>query len=247
MKKYFWIILCVGFFSSVFGQGISISWTGVETQINSWETKKIITQDLGSDNIYDLQKTQARFCNDHKATKDLNLFARPWQRKEICVVFINQSSTPKNIIFWFSEGVKISDWAPSCQADSTYKNIFSKYIKNSTITWVIIPASGTSVQKFTYVVPKNATGNMFGCFGYQMNQKETIKEGNMFLIVPRKVGYISIVVTWSVYQFWRRDDTKEIYTTNKTGILKTLVVIISLTLIRTLFGGKKKTKIHKKK
>ncbi|MEI8008526.1 MAG: hypothetical protein WCI00_03775 [bacterium] len=66
-------------------------------------------------------------------------------------------------------------------------NDFSKHIIHNTLTGITISASGTVIEKFTYLAPRSASGNIFGCFGYQINQPETIKEGNMFLIVPRKV------------------------------------------------------------
>ena len=247
MKKYFLIVLCILFFGISFGQDSNISWNVTDNMVTPGETKKI-TQDLGSDNMTDLQKIQSRFCNDEKITKDLKLFVRPWQRKEICIAFANQSDKPISLLFWFSEGTFTKEWGPVCKSDIEQNN-FSKHIKNSTITWITIAASGTNIQKFTYVASKNASWNIFGCFGYQIAQQEKIKEGNMFLIVPRKVGYISINIIWSVYRFWRRDDIKDVYTLHKSSILKGIVAILALWIIVSIFqtAKKKEKKHHKKK
>jgi hypothetical protein len=173
---------------------------------------------------------------------------RPGQRKEICVAFANQWDKPINVVFWFSEGTNTKEWGPVCQGDMSKGNNFSKYILHNEITWATIPATGILIQRFVYVAPKNASWNIFGCFGYQMGKQEKIKEGNMFLIVPRKVGYISINITGSVYQFWRRDGIKDVYTLNKTSILKAIAAILGLWIIVTIIQiSSKKEKHHKKK
>lgn len=247
MKKYILTLVFVGFFGMSFAQETNISWNVIENTVTPGETK-IITQDLGSENMIYLEKIQSKFCNDEKLTKDLKLSMRPGQRKEICVAFANTSDEPINIVFWFSEGTFTKEWGPVCQGDMSTSNSFSKYILHNETTWARIPATGTMMQKFTYMAPKNASWNLFGCFGYQIGKQEKIKEGNMFLIVPRKVGYISINITWSVYNFWRRDDIKDIYTLNSSSILKTIIAILGLWIIITIIQiSTKKEKPHKKK
>lgn len=235
MKKYIWTILLVGCIGVSFAQN---TWTKPDNFVQPGE-KKVVTQDLGSENMSDLQAIQSRFCNDDVVTKDLNVSLRPWQRKDICVVFSNQSSEPKDITFWFSEGV-LKDWAPICQSDMTTGNTFAKYIVNDTTTGITLPVSGSIVQKFTFVAPKNASWNVFWCFWYQMSQQEKIKEGNMFLIVPRKVGYMYVNITWDAYNFGRRDDMKYSYTTNKSMILKVIIAILAVWLVVTIVKTDKK-------
>ena len=230
MKKYFLAILCVGFFGISLAQEANISWNIAQNVVTTPGKTKIITQDLGSDSMTKLQNIQSRFCNDDKITKDLKMVVRPWQRKEICIAFANQSDKPANISFWFTEWTFGEKW-PVCQLDMSTSNSFAKHIINNTRTWITLPASGAIIEKFTYLVPRAASGNMFGCFGYQINQQETIKDGNMFLIVPRKVWYIYINITWSVYNFWRRDNMKDVYAGNKAIILKILIGILAIWLI----------------
>ena len=240
MKKYFLAILCVGFFGMSFAQDTNISWNVAQNIVKPGEIK-IITQDLWSDNMTDLQNIQSRFCDDNKVTKDLKMVIRPWQRKEICIAFANKSDKSVDISFWFSEGIFGEKW-PTCLLDMSTTNDFSKHIIHNTLTGITIPASGTVIEKFTYLAPRSASGNIFGCFGYQINQPETIKEGNMFLIVPRKVWYIYINILWSVYNFWRRDDMKDVYVSNKAMILKVLIGILAVWLIISIAQTSKKNK-----
>lgn len=245
MKKCFLLVLLIGIFGISFAQDTGNSWSDEENYVRPGETK-IITQDLNSDNIAELQKVQARFCNDKKATKDLKLRMRPWQREDICVVLANQSDKPTSVLFWFSKGI-LKNWAPICDADMTAQNEFAKYILWNTTTWIMIPASGSIIQTFTYVAPTTASWDMLGCIGYKINKQEQIEPGKMFLIVPRKVGYIYLNITWSVYQFWRRDDMKYGVAANKSGILKIITAIIAVWLAVTIFQTTKKKEKHHKK
>ena len=239
MKKYIWTLVLVGCIGVSFAQNTNISWTKTENFVQPGQNK-VVTQDLGSDNMTDLQSIQSRFCNDDVVTKDLNISLRPGQRKDVCIVFSNPSSEPKNITFWFSEGA-LKDWAPICQADMTTGNKFAKYILNNTATGITLPVSGSVIQKFTFVAPKSASWTIFGCFGYQMGQQEKIKEGNMFLIVPRKVWYIYVNITGNVYNFGRRDGMKNSYSTNKSTILKVIIAILAIWLVVTIVKTDKKS------
>lgn len=244
MKKYLLIVSVIGCFGVSLAQ-TNTSWTVANNIVTPGETKTVV-QDLGSDNMSDLQDIQSRFCNDNQVTKDLKLTMRPWQRKEICVIFSNPSTTPKDILFWFSEWI-LKDWAPICQADMTPKNTFSKQIKNNSVTGMTLPASWTIIQRFTYIAPKDTTWSVFWCFGYQMSKSESIKEGNMFLIVPRKVGYIYVNITWNAYHFGRRDDIKYTITDNKQTILKIIIAILAVRLVMTIVKTSKKKEAPKKK
>ena len=197
MKKYFLVILLVGIFGVSFAQETNNFWTSAENYVQPGETK-IITQDLNSDNMADLQNIQARFCNNEKVTKDLELYMRPWQRKDICVALVNKSDKPIGILFWFSKGM-IKDWAPTCDSDMTDKNEFSKHILQNTTTGIMVPASGTVIQNFKYSAPNNLSWRTLGCVGYEINKQEQIESGKMFLIVPRKVGYIYILMLLDLY------------------------------------------------
>lgn len=229
MKKYIWIFVLFCSISNVFAQQSSISWKNID---NNTITKSV-TQDLYSDNITDLNNIQSMFCNDSKITKDLTIDLRPWQRKNICIVFINKSNISIPLSFWFSDTIVNNEGLLTCDVT---KNTFSKSIKNNIITWIIIPVSWTIIQNFTYISSKNTSWNINGCFGYQIDKQEKIKDGNMFLIIPRKVWFIYINITWSVYNFWRRDDIKE----SKNTIFKFIAGVLSVWIIITIFQKDKK-------
>lgn len=239
MKKYFLLLVFISLFSISLAEQLNNTWIN----LMPWKINTI-TQDLRSDSLVDLSNVHSMFCNNDNLTKDLQLQIRPWETKEICVVLVNKSSTPIKLLFWFTEWIVNENWANICQADMGNKNAFSKFIINNHATWITIAASGNSIQYFKYKAPRNASWNMLGCFGYQIDKEEKIREGNMFLVVPRKAGNINIKVTWSVYKFWRRDNIKE----NKNNILKIIIMILILWLITTIVKKDKKEKnTHHKK
>ncbi len=225
MKKYFLFIACLSVLSFSYAQESILDWDIPENMITTPGETKTISPDLNSESITDIQNIKARFCNDDELTQFLDLEMRPWERKEICVILGNDSDTPANVLLWFSEWVINEDNAPICDGDDSNKNNFAKQIVPRITTGVIVPAYGNIIQKFWYTAPKSASGNVFGCFGFKNNKEEKIESGKMFLIVPRKVGYIYINITWDVYNFGRRDNIKYTCTTNKQTILKKIIGI----------------------
>jgi hypothetical protein len=85
----------------------------------------------------------------------------------------------------------------------------------------------------------------------KVNKQEQIKPGAMFLIVPRKVGYIYINATWSVYNFGRLDDIKNVYISNRSIILKIIIGILAIWIVMSIITigkkGKKTKKVQKNK
>ena len=251
MKKYFLIVLLIGFFGVSFAQKTGNSWTLAENYVQPGEVK-IITQDLKQDTVDDLQNIKLNFCNEFEdkniVTRNLKLEMRPWQSKEICVVLSNEWDKTLNIFLWFSSGTVNDAWNMICDDDMTTKNIFSRYILQVPTTGIIVPNHGNVIRKVKYVAPKNSSGNIVWCAVYKLNQEEKIEPGKMFLIVVRKVGYIQINIVWSVYQFWRWDNFKDFYAINKAGILKVIIAILVFWIIVTILQTtKKKEKHHGKK
>jgi len=212
---------------------------------------KVVNQELGSDSTADLNNVKIRFCNEIKKniyTDDLSLDIRPWQKKEICMVLSNKWNIALNVLVGFAEAKVDEKWRISCGNDISYDNPFSKYIMEGPTTWIVVPASGNVIQRVRYVAPKTASGDVFGCVVYKINQEERIATGQMFLVVVRKIAPIYINITWSVYTLWRRDDIKYIYTDNKQTILKILIAILAIRLFVTIMKtGNKKDKKHTKK
>lgn len=251
MKRCLLAMLCISLLGISYWENIVMSWTtGAENYIKPWEIKTI-QQDLWANDGEAIQHIRLRFCNEMKEDKftvGLSLQMRPWQRKEICMVFSNNWTTSLDIFLGFTEGVMNEKWDISCQNDMTNTNNFFKFISPNHTIWITVPANGNIIQRVTYRTPKSASGNIIWCASYKINQKEEIDPWKMFLVVTRKIAPITIIVTWSVYDFWRRDDMKDVYFTHTSSILKVIIVILALSIIVVIFQqDKKKRKPHKKK
>ena len=236
------LILCFWF---VFAQETK-SWTvNDDSYIDKPGEVKIVTQDLPSADIDEINVVQTMFCNDNQLSKNLSLSIRPWQRKNICVVFSNTSDEPVNVEVWFSEWEINNVWTVVCNKDmqdNTFNNQITKYS-----TGIVIPASGNVVKLFQYATSKDATGKILWCFGYKINKQFKINTWDMFLIIPRKVGHITIDMSWSIYNYGWRDDVKFAYTDNKQIVLKVLIGILAIWLIATIAKPNKKKSEEKSK
>lgn len=243
MKKYMWMFLLFCLFGLSFAQDNGASSVSKDNYIDTPGEIKNITQTLASDNGVEIQQIQFRFCNDNKLTKDLELNMRPWQKKQICIAINNQSPKQIPLRFWFSEWIINSTNDLVCGSDKT-ENKFSRQIAIHQTTGIMLPASGNLIEMFTYIAPKNVSWNTIGCFGYEIDRQEAIKDGNMFLIIPRKVWYIHINITWSVYNFWWLDDIKDTYTKNKNIIFTIIAVILGIWILITIFQKDTKKDKH---
>ena len=230
--------------------------TSLGAQIDSWiqtenylkpGTLKTINQELSPAAAGgDLNYIKLRFCNEVEKsgfTVDLSLQMRPWKRSEICIALENTSNKEINVILGFAEGKLAENGNMSCANDTTNNNKFSKRILYGPITWIVIPASGNSVQKVKYAALKNSSGDIFGCVVYKINQEEKIETGKMFLMVVRKIAPIHINITWNIYNYDRLDDMKDIYEYNNINILRFIIAILSLWLILSII---KTAKPHQK-
>lgn len=250
MKKIF--LFALMFFSLYFS---FTQKTNAKTEPQNYisaETKtKIITQELASDSTADLNNVRLRFCNEMNKnifTDDLWLKMRPWQKKEICIVLTSKAAMPINVLVGFSEATVDEKWRITCGNDISYTNRFSQNIINGPMTGIIVPASGSTIQRFRYYAPQTSTGDEYGCVVYKINQEEKIATGQMFLVLVRKIAPVYINITGDIYNFWRWDDIKYIYTDNQKIILKIILAILVIRLVITIVKtAKKKSKPTKKK
>lgn len=250
MKKYVFIVILVISCGISFGENIDNSWITSENIIQSEETKTVTQNlDLAEMTNTSLDNIHARFCSSSEDTLKtwLDLQIRPWQRKEICVVFFNRWDKPIDISFWFAEWSVNKDGSPVCDWDITNSNDFSKFITHNQETGFTLPAQKSIIKKIIYAAPKYVSGNILWCLAYKLSKEEKVNMG-VFLMTTRKVGYMTIAVTWSVYNFWRRDDIKDVYIANRTGILKIIIGVLAVWIIVTIIQPtKKKEKSHHKK
>ena len=251
MGKYVFLLVSIIAWGISFWANINNVSIPAENHTQSGQTKTII-QDINLSTTInaDLKIIHAWFCNSSKTNdvpRTLTLQMRPWQRREICIAFFNQWDKSTKIVFWFSKGNIDKDWIPKCDADMSTQNEFSRRILNDQTTKIMIPAQGNIIKKVTYLASKSASGNLLGCLGYKLDKEESIEPGNIFLITARKVGYIYVNISWSVYNFWRRDDIKGIYIYNRSSILKIIIGILAIGIIISIFKTDKKKENHHKK
>lgn len=202
--------------------------------------------------VADMNLTSLRFCNDGLNPADLKpkieISSRPGQLQKICALFFNNLDADMNFYVWFTEATKNKYDERLCDENSS-KNSFSKLVREDFAAMKIpVKSHMQSYKNFTLTIPKTRTGDIIGCLTYTIDWSYSKKTWEVFGIVIRKTAPITITVTWSVYNFWRRDDMKEWLTMNRTSILKGLAVILGLWIIITIIQiSTKKEKSHKKK
>ena len=256
MKKFVFITLIIIFFGTTFWENMYDSWIFWKTEPQSGKVK-ILNQNVDLNATMnasnDLDNIKAEFCNPteqtiNTITDSLTLKMKPWQRKKICTVFFNISDKPINILFWFSEWTLDINGDHVCDGNMA-NNKFSKSILQKSPTEITIPAQWNVIKMFYYLAPKTSSWDIYGCLAYKINKSRELKEGDIFLIVVRKIRYLHMIITWNKYNFWWLYDIQDIYEANKNNILSLLVLIIWLWLIVTIFTTikSKENHNHKKK
>lgn len=195
------------------------------------------------------------FCNDglENITKNGVLNIRPWQVKEICMVFGN-SSTEENIsivaTFVDTELTKQGNLACSLGIN-TGKSLASHISFDEEAYRFTLAPGQTIIRKAKIQIPQDVELWVYkGCVGYQLDIQRKDDDTWVFFVIRRKVGLMEIMVDGDVYKFWWLDNVKYIYQNNKVVILKWIAWIIGLLLIYYIFVAikwKKPNKHPKKK
>jgi len=246
MKRSLWILISIACIWVSLWQ----TFANPDNTFTTWEQTKIVTQDIKWATINDLNFLWMRFCNNwlesRKLTNQLELQIQPGQKKDICLVFFNVSpDKPLDVKFWFSATNIDEKWKISCDDDMTTKNDFSKLIDQTGNTWFIIPPNGKVLKKLKMYISKTYTGNtMYWCLAYKMNKEEAMDPWQMFLFVYRKTAPMAITITGNPYRFWRRDDLKDTYTSNRNIVLKTIIALLGLWIVVSIIQTAKKKKKH---
>lgn len=216
----------------------------------TWDTLTI-TPNISEQSVNDINHVGMKFCNDglesDKLTNQLHMQLQPGQRQEICAIFYSRfTDKTVKIAFWFTEWTKRSDGMITCK-ENTNDNAFSHMIQTDPKNFSFDLSTGEqSLKTIKMAIPTTATGTIYGCLSYTLPAGYTKNTGDIFGVEIRKVGPIEINITWNVYKLWWRDDIKDVYTTNKSGILKIIIAILALWLIITIFKTAKTTKKEEK-
>lgn len=222
---------------------------GAEEQLSG---KLLVQPEINENVVTDLNWTSMRFCNEWLEPNNLTpkslITAQAGQIKKFCVMFFNNLEKDMNFYVWFSEAKKndYNEWY--CDEDMTNNN-YSKLIREDFSTMKILVKPHTQAyQKFTLAIPETATWSIYGCLSYTIDGWYTHNTGEIFGLMIRKTAYMETNLTGWVYKYWRRDDMKDWYETNKSVILKILLGIIAVWLVVTIINtGKKKTSHSKSK
>ncbi len=218
----------------------------------SWTYAEEVLTDLNLKDtmINDIEGTKLRFCNDwlieEKLTSNAVISLRPGQTKKMCVVLFNNTPNDINFYIWFTQANKDQNGAYLCDSN-VMDNTFSTYIQNYEADKKMFIKGGSQIyHKFNLEIPKTQTGDIHGCLSYTIDDWYSYNAGDTFAIRIRKVSPIEVVVTGSVYHFWRRDHSKELLADNKATIAKILVAIFSVWLIVTILKTTKPKPTKKK-
>lgn len=229
--------------------GITIVYA--QTQYNTGTNKTVtLTQDINSLNIQVLSKIWLLFCNDwldvNLVKPSLAITTRPWKNINICNVFYSKSEKDASLNIWFSEWYKNKNNQISCR-DSMTDNFFSDNIITTGSELGFSLWSGKHIIKnIQFKIPKTASGEIYWCIAYYTPDSFAKTTGDVFWTFVRKVSPFSVTITWSVYNFWRRDDLKDATIANKDDILKVIIGILGLRIIVTIIQISKKSKKEKK-
>lgn len=202
----------------------------------------------------DVHKIAIQYCNKEilwdTTNSYLTIGMRPGQTKDLCIAFINTSERHQDLIIGFTPAIINNIGKQLCEGDLwDTTNPFYKMVDLPNTNIALSENNWSFTQTARIKLPKTATwGNIYGCIWFLLSWA-TFKGPNDVLGIRVARNFpMKIMITWDVYNFWRRDDTKNIYTTNKSSILKIIVVILALLLIKTIVQTTKKstTPKHKK-
>lgn len=205
--------------------------------------------------LWDLENITVKFCDNLKIKDKEDLLMRPWQTKDICIVFFNTAKTGDDIkaIGQFSQGILQANWVPNCSNVYSSWEIFS--LISTYTSWyfnVSLAPWEKAIKHIKIAVPKTMTWNkdMYGCLVYQLDRQKPENFSWIFYIVNAKASYIHLQVAWPVYKKQFLDTIMLFRQDNKLRILKIFGVILWILLVYYLslsFTNKSDDKHHHKK
>lgn len=144
-------------------------------------------------NLWDLT---LRFCNDKTTvwwTKALQMTAKPWEEKEVCILLNNDWPTPLKIWLNFVDGSSTSDAdaKKACQPEDT-KTYFGQYI-SAEDTWFLINPKQTIQTIVKAKFPDWYAGMAYWCTTFQVLDNSPENTG-MFKVVSRRANFVDIYV-----------------------------------------------------
>lgn len=195
-------------------------------QMNAWVT--IPDQWL-------LQYITLGFCNEQLtgATKQNIMKIRPWQTKEICMVFHNSSSGDSvNLALSFVDTEISNQGNMVCSLGIKTGNSLASLISFDAADYnITVPPQGQIIKKAKIHVPQNMSWLLYGCVGYNLDIKRADNYTGVFFVIRRSVGLMEVNITWSVYKYGWRDNIVYTYKDNQSLILNLIAAIIGIILV----------------
>lgn len=216
-----------------------------------------VTQDVMSSvspaAMDDIYKIVLHYCNEeiqwNKTNTYLTIMMRPWQMKNLCITWVNNSENHQDLTMGFTESIFNDAGKQLCNGDlADQENDFYKLINlKETEVW-LSGNGGTSTQTAKISMPKNATGGeIYWCIGFFLSGSYFKWPNDVLGVRVARHFPMKIIVTWDVYNFGWRDDIKDVYTTNRNVLLKIIIAILAIRLIMTIIKTTdKKDKQHNK-
>lgn len=246
--KYVIFLLCFCFVISSHSLWQSLATSG-EIMIQKQETLNI-----QKDKMNKMERIVFIFCNSWFQTNQskLEIKSRPWEHKEICIIFGNKNTEKVDIIMWFPNWWEEKKWKILCNADITWKNQITNLMneKSKANLYFSLAPKEQVIKKFYIKIPDTQTWNIFWCWSFKIKWNlQLASSWGMFNIEIVKKIPIQINITWSIYQYQWIDDLNYSITDNKENILKWFIAIVWLRLIISIIqsASKKKHSKHNKK
>lgn len=234
----------------------SFSFSQSSTIQNNWDYKQLIESlEIWNTISNKINNVSFYFCNSWLEYKNLTTFLemsiRPWESKNICMIFANKSDEKFEIIAGFTKW-NISN--PSdrvfdiiCETDITWKNTFSSLIQNSYENEFFLSGKQIKIENFSIKIPPTMSWTIYSCWMFKIKWNlQTGAWSSMFNIETVKKMPIQINITWDIYKYW----SIEIITNNIQNILKWFIIIIWLLLfisVIQIVSKKDKKSIQKTK
>ncbi|HMS91447.1 MAG TPA: hypothetical protein PKC87_04460 [Candidatus Absconditabacterales bacterium] len=204
-----------------------------------------------------LQYVTLGFCNEQltNVTRQNIMNIRPGQTKEICMVLNNATGDSVDIALSFvdTELSNQGNMVCSLGIHTGDDSLASRISFDATDYNITLAPQSQLIKKAKVHIPKNMTGTLRGCVGYQLDIKKPDNYTGIFFVVRRSVGLMEVNITGDIYNYGRRDDIVYTYNDNQMTILKTIAGIILILLVYYIVIGMKsgkkpsEKKINKKK
>jgi len=193
-----------------------------------------------------INKVNLKFCNNGFDEKDLSpsldIKIRPNQKKEICVVLLNETNEELIINSSVFQWTLNSLWNIICSDSDrlTWDFLLNNF---DMFSWDIsLLPNQKIVRYFTLYASDNASWQYYSCFSVNLKESERLSSNSPFWLLIRKAANIKITVSWKPYNFQWFDDIISSLENYNRQIWIAWVSIFGVLFVYVLFNMSKKDK-----